>query len=68
MNGATETRVRMGAKQTSKGSIQLDITTEASTVDEAGRLMGEAIIRLRNELQTRGLELVSDLSNGAKEE
>lgn len=61
MNGTTETRVRMGAKQTAKGNIQLDITAEAPTVDEAGRLMNEAITRLRNEVHDHGLELVNDV-------
>lgn len=28
-----ETRVRMGAKQTAKGAIQLDLTAEAPTVE-----------------------------------
>ena len=64
MNGSTEmrveTRVRLGAKQTAKGNIQLDLTCEAPTVDEAGRLMNEAITRLRNEVHDHGLELVSD--------
>lgn len=60
MNGSTETRVRMGAKQTAKGNIQLDITAEAPTVDEAGRLMKDAITRLRNEVHDHGLDLVSD--------
>ena len=61
MNGSTESRVRMGAKQMAKGSVQLDITAEAPTVDEAGRLMNEAITRLRNEVHGHGLELVNDV-------
>ena len=56
-----ETRVRLGAKQTARGTIQLDITTEAPTVDQAGRLMGEAVARLRMELATQGLDLVGVL-------
>ena len=51
-----ETRVRMGAKQTAKGAIQLDLTTEAPTVDQAGKLLGEAIDRLLAEVRTRGLK------------
>ena len=60
MNGVTETRVRMGAKQTAKGSVQLDLTAEAPTVDEAGDLMRDALVRLRSEVQDANLELVSD--------
>ena len=53
-----ETRVRMGAKQTSKGTIQLDITAEAPTVNEAGRLMENAIPRFREALKVNGLQSV----------
>ena len=57
-----ETRVRLGAKQTARGTIKLDIMTEAPTVDQAGRLMGEAVARLRMELATLGLELTSEVA------
>ncbi len=53
---STETRVRMGAKQTAKGSIQLDITAEAPTVEEAGDLLGKAIDRLKKEVSAKGLK------------
>lgn len=62
MSEVTETRVRLGAKQNAKGNIQLDVTTEAPTVDKAGRLMGEAVARLRMELATQGLELVREVA------
>ena len=55
-----ETRVRMGAKQTAKGSIQLDIIAEAPTVDEAGTLLGEAIDRLVKEVKARGLQTANE--------
>lgn len=47
MANSEETRVRYGLKQTAKGAIQLDITTEASTVEQAERLMDDGIKRLR---------------------
>jgi len=53
-----ETRVRLGAKQSAKGGIQLDITAEASTVEKAGELLGEALDTLKVKLQEKGFELV----------
>ncbi len=53
-----ETRVRMGAKQTAKGSIQLDLTTEAPTVEKAGELLGEALDTLKAKIQEKGFDLV----------
>lgn len=41
-----ETRVRLGAKQTAKGTVQLDVTAEAPTVDEAGELLAGALKKL----------------------
>jgi len=38
-----ETRVRMGAKQTAKGTIQLDLTAEAPDVSTARKLLEDAI-------------------------
>ena len=55
-----ETRVRLGAKQTSKGGIQLDITAEAPTVEEAGDLLGDAIARLKHEVKASGLQTVDE--------
>ena len=56
----SETRVRMGAKQTAKGTIQLDLTAEAPTVDEAGALLGAAFDRFMAEVRARGLKLTSE--------
>jgi len=53
-----ETRIRMGAKQTAKGAVQLDLTTEATTVDEAGKLMEQAIPRLKEVVAKNGLQTV----------
>jgi hypothetical protein len=41
------TRARLNFKQTAKGAGQMDVTTEAPTVDEASKMMGEAIDSLR---------------------
>jgi hypothetical protein len=57
-----ETRVRMGAKQTAKGAIQLDVTAEAPTVDEAGTLLGGAIDRLIKEVKARGLQTTDEVA------
>jgi hypothetical protein len=54
-----ETRVRMGAKQTSKGTIQIDLTAEAPTVGEAGQLLSDALADMTDRLKEAGLELVS---------
>nr|BDD43749.1 hypothetical protein 9 [bacterium] len=53
-----ETRVRMGAKQTAKGTIQLDLTAEAPTPEQAGELLGEALDRLIEVVNKRGLTTV----------
>jgi len=50
-----ETRVRMGAKQTAKGTIQMDLTAEAPTVEKARELLGQAIDALTAEVAARGL-------------
>jgi len=50
----------MGAKQTAKGTIQLDLTAEAPTVDEAGALLGAAFDRFMAEVRARGLKLTSE--------
>ena len=57
-----ETRVRLGVKQTAKGAIQLDITAEAPTVDEAGILLGKAIVRLIKEVKDQGLKTVDEVT------
>ena len=56
LEATRETRVRLGVKQNAKGLIQMDITTEASTVEEAGDLLGGAIDRLKKEAADKGLD------------
>jgi len=50
-----ETRVRMGVKQTAKGTIQMDLTAEAPDVEIAKTLLGNAIDGLIAEIESRGL-------------
>ena len=50
-----ETRVRMGAKQTAKGTVQMDLTAEAPDVETAGDLLSEAITRMATILDSEGL-------------
>ena len=54
-----ETRVRMGVKQTEKGQIQMDLTVEAPTVEQAGELLDQAIGKLVEKVKARGLTLVA---------
>ncbi|HXK36403.1 MAG TPA: hypothetical protein VJ553_02380 [Candidatus Paceibacterota bacterium] len=54
---AQETRVRLNASQTAKGAVQLDITTEAPTVEKARELFGQAIDALTEEVKRRGFAL-----------
>ncbi len=58
---AEETRVRMGAKQSAKGSIQLDLTAEALTVEKAGELLAEALDTFKKIIQEKGFDLVKSL-------
>ena len=55
MEMSQETRVRMGAKQTAKGTIQLDLTAEAPDVETAQRLLGNAVDGIVAEIEKRGL-------------
>ena len=55
-----ETRVRMGAKQTAAGKVQMDLTAEAPTVDEASELLDGAIKKLVEKVRKHGLSLASD--------
>jgi hypothetical protein len=50
-----ETRVRLGAKQTAKGTIQMDITAEASSVEEAKNLLSQAVDDMTAVLEEKGL-------------
>lgn len=52
-----ETRIRIGVKQTAKGSIQLDLTSEAPTVDEAIKGLSESIDQVRATVAEKGLVL-----------
>jgi len=50
-----ETRVRMGAKQTAKGTIQLDLTAEAPDVATAKALLSTAIDEMLDTIAAKGL-------------
>ncbi len=50
------TRVRMNFSQSAKGNAQMDITAEAPTVEEASKLMNEAIPALRKALADNGIK------------
>ncbi|KKK68233.1 hypothetical protein LCGC14_2946110 [marine sediment metagenome] len=54
----TETRVRMGGKQTAKGAIQLDLTVEAPTVDKAAELLSRALDELTAIVLEKGFDIV----------
>jgi len=54
------TRARLNFKQTSKGAGQMDVTTEAPTVDEASKMMGEAIDSLRKIFNEKGIKEASE--------
>jgi len=58
---AQETRVRMNASQTAKGLIQLDVSAEASTVEKARELLGQAIDALTQEVKSRGFALTNQV-------
>jgi hypothetical protein len=55
-----ETRVRFAVKQTGKGLIQIDVTTESPTVEKTVELMGGAIDELVKIVRDRDLKLTSD--------
>lgn len=50
------TRVRLNFKQTAKGAGQMDITAEAPTVEEASKMMGEAVDSLRKIFAEKGIK------------
>lgn len=54
------TRARLNFKQTAKGAGQMDVTTEASTVEEASKMMGEAIDSLRKIFNEKGIKEASE--------
>ena len=52
-----ETRVRIGGKQKADGAIQIDLTAEAPTVDEAGELLEGAIKKAVEKFKKAGLTI-----------
>ena len=52
-----ETRVRMAAKMTSKGQVQMDVTAEAPNVKIATELLSEALDELKRTVMAKGYEL-----------
>ena len=54
------TRTRLNFKQTAKGAGQMDVTTEAPTVEEASKMMGEAIDSLRKIFAEKGIKEASE--------
>lgn len=50
------TRVRMGVKTTAKGTATLDVTSEASTVDETAQQLDTAIKAYRKVLADNGIK------------
>jgi len=57
MDETRETRIRIGVKQTAKGSIQLDLTSEAPSVAEAIKGLSESIDQVRATVSEKGLVL-----------
>ena len=53
-----ETRLRLGAKQTAKGGVQLDITAEAPTVGMAEELLKQGFEALKRQIEQAGLKTV----------
>lgn len=50
------TRVRMNFTQTAKGLAQMDCTAEATTVEEASKMMNDTIDALRKILEEKGIK------------
>jgi len=55
-DSVSTTRVRMNFKQTAKGAGQMDITSEAPTVEEAKKMMADAIDEMRAIFKEKGIE------------
>ena len=55
----TKPRVRVNAKQTSKGEWYFDITCETDDVDESLRLLDEAVLKAQSKFEARGRKLAS---------
>ena len=52
-----ETRVRMAAKMTAKGAVQMDVTAEAPNVKIATELLSEALDELKRTVEAKGYGL-----------
>ncbi len=55
-----ETRVRYSVKQTSKGTVQLDITAEAPNAEEAESMLRDGISKLTGVVRDAGLTPVHE--------
>lgn len=49
-----ESRVRMGFKPTAKGTVNIDVTAEAETPEEAAKLLSEGIEAFKKEASLQG--------------
>ena len=56
----SETRVRVSVKQTAKGALQMDLTAEAPTSEQAIELLGVSLDNLKAELSKRGLKTTEE--------
>lgn len=54
----SDLRVRMNLEQNSKGTFQMDVTVESSSVEESKAKMAEAIDALKDVCKQKGLLLV----------
>jgi len=52
-----ERRIRLGAKQTAKGTVTLDVTSEAETVEAAAEGLTAAIQEMKKRVTAEGFEL-----------
>ena len=52
------TRVRMGFKPTSKGSISIDVTSEAPDVELAGKLLKAGIAEFKKIVGEEGFSVI----------
>jgi hypothetical protein len=55
----SQKRVRINLSQTSKGLVQLDITTESESVEESKKILSEAIDSARAVIKEKGMMEVS---------
>lgn len=57
MEANNEQRVRMNVKQSAKGAIQFDITAESTSPEESGKLLGEALDKVKMVIESKGYKL-----------